>query len=65
MVFSEKCPKYLWLYSEENLPESAVEKFAALRGLHLKTGRAWAIKESLRDLWEYRRRGWALRHGKH
>jgi transposase len=57
-----KRTKYLWLYSEENLPESAAEKFATLRALHLKTGRAWAIKESLRDLWEYRRRGWALRH---
>ena len=33
--------------------------------LHLKTGRAWAIKESLRDLWGYRRRGWALRHWRH
>ena len=32
--------------------------------LHLKTGRAWAIKESLRDLWAYRRKGWALRHWK-
>jgi transposase len=30
--------------------------------LHLKTARAWAIKESLRDLWSYRRRGWAMRH---
>jgi transposase len=57
-----KRTKYLWLYSEENLPESAREKFAALRALHLKTGRAWAIKESLRDLWGYRRKGWALRH---
>jgi len=57
-----KKTKYLWLYSEENLPESSRERFAALRALHLKTGRAWAIKESLRDLWEYRRRGWAVRH---
>jgi transposase len=57
-----KRTKYLWLYSEENLPESSRERFAALRALHLKTGRAWAIKESLRDLWGYRRRGWALRH---
>jgi transposase len=57
-----KKTKYLWLYSEENLPESSRERFAALRALHLKTGRAWAIKESLRDLWEYRRRGWAERH---
>jgi transposase len=57
-----KKTKYLWLYSAENLPESSRERFAALRALHLKTGRAWAIKESLRDLWEYRRRGWAVRH---
>jgi transposase len=60
-----KKTKYLWLYSAENLPESSRERFAALRALHLKTGRAWAIKESLRDLWEYRRRGWALRHWRH
>jgi transposase len=60
-----KRTKYLWLYSEENLPKLSREKFATLRALHLKTGRAWAIKESLRDLWSYRRRGWALRHWKH
>jgi transposase len=59
-----KGTKYLWLYSEENLPESSRERFAALRALNLKTGRAWAIKESLRELWDYRRRGWALRHWK-
>lgn len=57
-----KRTKYLWLYSEENLPERHEEWFAALQALHLKTGRAWAMKESLRDLWNYRRKGWALRH---
>jgi transposase len=60
-----KRTKYLWLYSKENLPRQSKEKFATLRALHLKTGRAWAIKESLRDLWGYRRRGWAMRHWKH
>jgi transposase len=59
-----KGTKYLWLFSEEDLPEPSRERFAALRALHLKTGRAWAIKESLRDLWAYRRKGWALRHWK-
>jgi len=54
--------KYLWLYGEENVPESHEEWFAQLRALHLKTGRAWAIKESLRDLWDYHHRGWAERH---
>lgn len=57
--------KYLWLYSEENLPEKHAEWFAVLRDLHLKTARAWALKESLRDLWNYRRRGWAERHWQH
>jgi transposase len=60
-----KRTKYLWLYSEENLPDASREKFTALRALRLKTGRAWAIKESLRDLWGYRRKGWASRHWKH
>jgi transposase len=48
--------KYLWLFSEENLPEKYVERFALLRAMELKTGRAWSIKESLRILWQYRTR---------
>ncbi len=56
--------RYLWLYSVENLPEYHEDWFADLRALHLKTGRAWAIKESLRELWAYQRRGWAERHWK-
>jgi transposase len=59
-----KGTRYFWFYSEENLPEEHAERFAHLKRLHLKTGRAWAIKESLRDLWNYRRKGWALRHWK-
>jgi len=30
----------------------------------LKTARAWALKESLRELWHYTRVGWAERHWK-
>ena len=54
--------KYLWLYGAENLPSKHEGRFAALRDSDLKTGRAWAIKESLRHFWEYVQRGWALRH---
>ena len=54
--------KYLWLYSQENLPEYHEEWFDVLRLLDLKTSRAWALKESLRHLWDYQRRGWAERH---
>ena len=54
--------KYLWLYAEENLPERHRARFAQLKALTLKTGRAWALKESLRELWHYTRVGWAERH---
>jgi transposase len=54
--------KYLWLYSAENLPERHGERFAALRAVDLKTGRAWAIEESLRRLWNHQRRGRGERH---
>jgi transposase len=60
-----KRTKYVWLTSEENLTDSGAERLADLRALRLQTGRAWAIKEELRDLWEYRRKGWALRHWRH
>jgi len=57
-----KGTKYLWLFSEENLPEKWEERFDKLRRLRLQTGRAWAIKEALRDLWAYQRKGWARRY---
>jgi transposase len=53
-----KGTKFFWLFAEENLPEKMVKRFAFLRELNLKTSRAWAIKESLRELWNYRRRRW-------
>jgi len=59
-----KGTKYLWLFAEENVPESHAERFSELRAMDLKTGRAWALKEALRDLWDYRREGWALRYWK-
>ena len=53
--------KYLWLRSAENLTDAAAAQFAALKGATLKTARAWALKESLRTLWDYASRGWAER----
>ena len=49
-----KGTKYLWLYSREHVPASRRREFNALRRLELKVGRAWAIKEALRQLWHYR-----------
>lgn len=48
-----KGSKYLWLYSRENVPARRREEFTALRRQELKVGRAWAIKEALRCLWQY------------
>jgi len=56
--------RFLWLYAEENLPDRHRERFARLKATNLKTGRAWAIKESLRDLWSCRSRNSALQHWK-
>ena len=56
--------KYLWLYSAENLPDRHQDRFAVLRAGDLKTARAWAIKESLRHFWTYKRRGWGAKHFK-
>ena len=51
--------KYLWLSAEENVPPKMEDWFTFIRNLNLKTARAWAIKEALRELWSYRRKGWA------
>jgi transposase len=53
--------KYLWLYSEENVPQRSQEHFQAIKSMELKTARAWALKESLRQLWNYQTVGWAKR----
>lgn len=64
--------RYMWLYGAENLPDKYEVDFAALRSSNLKTARAWAIKESLRQLWKQPSRirgerwwkrwyGWAIR----
>ena len=49
-----KGTKYLWLWSEENIPQWRREEFDALRTKDLRICRAWVIKENLRHLWDYR-----------
>ena len=51
--------KYVWLYAGPNVPEKHQSRLLGLLQRPLKTARAWAIKESLRDLWQYHRLGWA------
>lgn len=53
--------RYLWLYAKENIPFEQRTAFRELRNSSLRTARAWAIKESLRELWSYRTRWGAAR----
>jgi len=48
-----KGTKYLWLANEDNIPECRQAEFSEIRRMNLKTARAWAIKESLREFWNY------------
>jgi len=59
-----KGTRYWWLYGMENLPAKYWDRFDAARGVAVKTSRAWALKEALRMLWGYKKRGWAMRHWK-
>ncbi len=46
-----KAAKYVWLTSLENLTEKQQTLFDAAYARQLQTGKAWAYKEMLRDLW--------------
>ncbi|MHB1663502.1 MAG: ISL3 family transposase, partial [Thermoplasmataceae archaeon] len=48
-----KGTKYLWLYSSENLPEKYRERYQDLKKSDLKTGKAYSMKENIRDLWDF------------
>jgi transposase len=56
--------RYLWLYSPENMPETAADRFGQLKTAKLRTARAWAIKEGLRELWAYSSEAWARKFHK-
>lgn len=44
--------RYLWLYGRENLPHRWSARFDAVKGMNLKTARAWALKEMFRSFWK-------------
>jgi len=45
--------RYLWLTGQENLTDAQRERFEAIYSDELETGKAWAYKEMLRDLWHH------------
>lgn len=53
--------KYTWLRHPDRFKPEAWRAFAALRNSTLKVARAWALKETAADLWEYRYVGAARR----
>ncbi|BCO09322.1 ISL3 family transposase [Desulfolithobacter dissulfuricans] len=56
--------RYIWLYARENLPEKYWNRFFRLKDADLKTARAWALKENIRKLWDYKCSHWAWHHWK-
>ena len=56
-----KRTRYLWLKNPENLTEKQKARFGYLEKLNLKTNRAYLLKETFKEFWTYRSRGWAKR----
>jgi transposase len=56
--------KYLWLTNPANMTDEARARFDELKSAELKTARAWAIKEALRELWSYTSAAWATKFWK-
>lgn len=52
--------RFLWLYSEQNVPTEHKPWLERLKADKLQTGRAWALKELLRTLWQCNDRAQAL-----
>ena len=42
---------YIWLYSSRNLPEKYRERYEELKKSDLLTGKAYSMKENIRELW--------------
>lgn len=45
--------KYLWLTNSKNWTEKHREQYNSLKSSSLKTSRAWAIKETFSNFWDY------------
>jgi len=48
-----KGTRYLWISGQENLSDQQKERFDEVYKRELLTGKAWAYKEMLRDLWAH------------
>jgi len=56
-----KRTRYIWLKNVENLTDKQRARLGRLEKLNLRCNRAWLLKESFREFWNYKRKGWARR----
>jgi transposase len=56
-----KRTRYIWLKNPENLTDKQRARLGYLEGLNLRCNRAYLLKESFREFWQYKRKGWARR----
>jgi len=56
-----KGTRYLWLKNPENLTDKQRARLSYLEKLNLKINRAYLLKELFKQLWTYKRKGWARR----
>lgn len=53
--------RYIWLKNPENLTDRQRARLGHLERLNLRCNRAYLLKESFREFWGYKSRGWARR----
>ena len=51
--------RYIWLKNPENLTDKQRARLSTLERLNLKINRAYLLKELFKQLWTYKRKGWA------
>jgi transposase len=56
-----KRTRYIWLKNAENLTDNQRARLGNLEKLNLRCNRAYLLKESFREFWLYKRKGWARR----
>jgi len=53
--------RFIWLKNPWNLTDKQKGRLSALEKLNLKINRAYLLKESFRQFWNYKTKGWAAR----
>jgi transposase len=57
-----KGTRFLWLKNSRNMKSSEKLRFAVLKYAHLKSSRAWALKQAAMQFFDYTSETWAKKH---